>query len=185
MASIWSAIQQGLAGTGIFLAWSLCAALCLGGLLLSVLSFSGTWLILAAAGVATALTGPEQFPGWATLAGFLAVCASVDLIEWFAAGWGVRRRGGSSAASWMALLGSLGGMILGTIFIPIPILGGLVGMMTGSFSLVYWIENRRLKKAAHAKHIAFGAVMASMSVLLLKVIATSTLIVWLLAGLLF
>jgi uncharacterized protein len=185
MTAVWHAIQQGLAASGIFLAWTACVLLCLGGLLLSALSISGTWLVLGAAIGASFLTGPDQFPGWPTIVGFLAVCASVDIIEWFAASWGVRRRGGSHAAGWMALLGSLGGMILGSLLIPIPLIGGLIGMMVGSFSLVYWVEKRRLQQTEHAAHIATGAVLAGMSMLLLKVIATAGLILWLAAGLLF
>ncbi len=185
MTAFWHALHQGLAASGVFLAWTACVLLCLGGMLLAALSFSGTWLVLGAALIAAWLTGPDQFPGWITLAGFLAVCAGVDIIEWFAASWGVRRRGGSSAAGWMALLGSIGGMILGTLLIPIPIVGGLVGMMAGSFSLVYWVEKRRLQQSEHAAHIATGAVLASMSVLLLKVVATAGLILGLAAGLLF
>ena len=114
-----------------------------------------------------------------------AVCATVDIVEWFAASWGVRRRGGSAAAGWMALLGSLGGMVLGSLWIPIPLVGGLLGMMAGSFGLVYWTERRRLQKSAPAAHIAAGAVLAGMSMLLLKVGAASALILWLAAGLLF
>ena len=185
MTALWHAIQHGLAASGLFLAWTLCVFCCLGGLFLSAISFSGTWLVGIAALLAAALTGPDQFPGWPTLVGIFAICASVDILEWFAASWGVRRRGGSSAAGWMALLGSLGGMILGSLVIPVPIVGGLIGMMTGSFSLVYWTEKRRLLKSDHAAHIAFGAVLAGMSVLLLKVVATVGLILWLATGLLF
>jgi hypothetical protein len=83
----------------------------------------------------------------------------------------------------MALLGSLGGMILGGMVV--PILGSLVGMMAGSFALVYWTEKRRLKHTTHAAHIATGAVLAGISVLLLKVVATAGLVLWLAAGLLF
>ena len=185
MTAVWHAIQQGLAHTGVFLAWATCVLLCLGGLLLSALSISGTWLVGIAALIAAALTGPEQFPGWPTLIVIFAVCASVDIIDWFAASWGVRRRGGSAAAGWMALLGSLGGMVLGSVVIPVPFIGGLIGMMAGSFSLVYWVEKRRLQQVEHAAHIATGAVLAGMSMLLLKVVATAGLILWLAAGLLF
>jgi len=183
MSSIWSAIQSGLSHTGLFLAWAFCVILCLSGLLISALSISGTWLIWVAAIIAALLTGAGQFPGWITLCGMLAICIGVELFEWGAASWGVRRRGGSTAAGWMALLGSIGGMILGNMLF--PIIGGLLGMMIGSFTLVYWVEKRRLQEAEHASHIATGAVLASMSVLLVKVLATMTLILWLLAGLLF
>lgn len=111
-----------------------------------------------------------------------ACCAAVEVFEWFAAAWGVRRRGGSRAAGWLALLGTLAGAILGGMVV--PILGSLVGMMIGSFALVYWAEKRRLEKKEHAAHIATGAVLAAMSVLMVKVLATSALILWLVAGLL-
>ena len=185
MTAVWNTLHHALAASGIFLAWTACALLCLGGLFLSALSISGTWLIAAAALLAAALTGPEQFPAWPTLLGMLALCTTIDILEWFAASWGVRRRGGSTAAGWMALLGSLGGMILGSLLIPIPLIGGILGMMAGSFSLVYWVEKRRLQKTEHAAHIATGAVLAGMAMLLLKVLASASLILWLAIGLFF
>ena len=182
MTAVWHALQQGLAHTGLFLAWTGCVLLCLGGLLLAVFSISGTWLVGIAALLAAALTGPDQFPAWPSLLGMFAVCAAVDIIEWFAASWGVRRRGGSAAAGWMALLGSLGGAILGGMVV--PVLGSLVGMLLGSFALVYVTERRRLQRADQAAHVARGAVLAGISVLLLKVVATASLVLWLAAGLL-
>ena len=182
MTAVWHAIQQGLAHMGVFLAWTGCVLLCLGGLVLAVFSISGTWLVGIAALLAAALTGPDQFPAWPVLLGMFAVCAAVDILEWFAASWGVRRRGGSAVAGWMALLGSLGGAILGGMVV--PILGSLVGMMVGSFALVYWVESRRLQQSDRAAHVARGAVLAGMSMLLLKVVATAGLILWLAVGVL-
>ncbi|NCA81694.1 MAG: DUF456 domain-containing protein [Opitutae bacterium] len=183
MSGLWATLLSWLSGAGVFFAWTACVLLCLGGLVLAVFSISGTWLVLGAAIGAALLTGPGEFPGWPALLGMFAVCAAVDLLEWFAASWGVRRRGGSRSAGWMALLGSLGGMILGGMVV--PILGSLVGMMIGSFALVYWTENRRLKQSDHAAHIATGAVLANMSMLLLKVFTTAGLVLGLAAGLLF
>ena len=182
MSGLAAALLHGLAATGVFLAWTACALLCLGGLLLSVFSLSGTWLVLGAALAAAALTGPDAFPAWPTLAGMGALCAAIDLIEWFATSWGVRRRGGSAAAGWMALLGSLGGAIHGGMVV--PVLGSLVGMMLGSFALVFLAERRRLQRADQAAHVARGAVLAGISVLLLKILATAALVLWLAAGLL-
>lgn len=182
MSEIGQVLLHGLAVAGVVLAWLACALLCLGGLALSAFSISGTWLVLLAAGGAALLTGPGEFPGWPTLLGMLAACATVDILEWFAASWGVRRRGGSAAAGWVAILGSLLGAILGGMIV--PVLGSLVGMLAGSFALVYWIEKRRLRQMEAAAHIATGAVLAGMSMLLLKVVATAGLILWLTAGLL-
>ena len=182
MSEIWGTLLQGLSVAGVFLAWTACALLCLGGLVLSVFSISGTWLVLGAAIGAALLTGPGEFPGWPALLAFGVVCAAVDVVEWFAASWGVRRRGGSAAAGWFALLGSLAGAILGGM--AFPVLGSLVGMMLGSFALVYLAERRRLKKTSPAAHIARGAVLAGISVLFLKVAATAGLVLGLAAGLL-
>ena len=165
MSEIGPMLLHGLSVAGVGLAWTACAVLCLAGLALAVFSISGTWLVWVAAIGAALLTGPDQFPGWPTLLVFFAVCAAVDVIEWFAASWGVRRRGGSAAAGWMALLGSLGGAILGGMVV--PILGSLVGMMVGSFALVYWIEKRRQQKTDRAAHIAAGAVLAAIPMLAL------------------
>jgi len=182
MSEFGGAVLHGLSVAGVFLAWAACALLCLGGLVLSVFSISGTWLVLGAALGAAFLSGPGEFPGWPALLAFGAVCAAVDVIEWFAAGWGVRRRGGSAAAGWMALLGSLGGAILGGMIV--PVLGSLVGMLLGSFALVYATERRRLRRADRAAHVARGAVLAGISVLFLKVVATAGLVLSLAAGLL-
>ena len=182
MSEIGATLLQWMSVAGVFLAWTACALLCLGGLILAVFSISGTWLVLGAAIGAAFLTGPGEFPGGPALLAFGAVCAAVDVIEWFAAAWGVRRRGGSAAAGWMALLGSLAGAILGGMVV--PVLGSLVGMMLGSFALVYVTERRRLKRNAPAAHIARGAVLAGISVLLLKVVATASLVLWLALGLL-
>ena len=182
MSEIGAALMHGVSVAGVFLAWTACALLCLGGLILAVFSISGTWLVLGAAIGAALLTGPGEFPGGPALLAFGAVCAAVDIIEWFAAAWGVRRRGGSAAAGWMALLGSLAGAILGGMVV--PVLGSLVGMLLGSFALVYVTERRRLRRADRAAHIAKGAVLAGISVLLLKIVATAGLVLWLAAGLL-
>lgn len=182
MSEIGATLLQWMSVAGVFLAWTACALLCLGGLILAVFSISGTWLVLGAAIGAAFLTGPGEFPGWAALLAFGAVCAAVDVVEWFAASWGVRRRGGSTAAGWFALLGSLGGAILGGMVV--PVLGSLVGMLLGSFTLVYLAERRRLQRADRAAHVARGAVLAGISVLLLKVVATAALVLWLAAGLL-
>ena len=182
MSEIGPALLHALSVAGVFLAWAACALLCLGGLVLAVFSISGTWLVLGAAIGAALLTGPGEFPGWPALLVFGAVCAAVDIIEWFAAAWGVRRRGGSAAAGWFALLGSLAGAILGGMVV--PVLGSLVGMMLGSFALVFLAERRRLQRADQAAHIATGAVLAGISVLLLKIVATAGLVIALAAGIL-
>lgn len=153
--------------------------LCAGGLLLSALSLSGTWLVLAATALAAWTSGPE-FPGVATIALFAVLCLAVEAAEWLAGAWGVQRRGGSKLAGFMALLGGLAGMLLGSLLV--PVLGALPGALAGSFALAYIVERRRLQRHEHALHIATGAVLAHIAVVLVKVTATIGMITALFVG---
>jgi uncharacterized protein YqgC (DUF456 family) len=156
--------------------------LCLCGLVLSALTFSGTWLVFAATVLAAWLRAPH-FPGLATILIFLVLCVSIEIAEWLAGAWGVQRRGGSMLAGLAALVGGLIGLLLGTL-IPVFILGPLLGMFAGSFGLAYLVERSRLKRHDAALHIATGAILARAAMLMVKVTATLGMIVILLLGML-
>ncbi len=158
----------------------LIAVLCLLGFILSCLSLSGTWLVLAATGLATWFYWPE-FPSIGTLVLFLVLCIAVELLEAFATVWGVQKRGGSKASGWAALGGGFLGMLLGG-FIPVPILGSLIGMLLGSFGCAFWVEHTKMKNLDHATHVATGAVLARLGVIFLKVGVTLTMIIILALG---
>ncbi len=165
--------------TGAFFVYALAALICLGGLAISCLSLSGTWLVLAATGLLAWLHWPG-FPGIGTLVAFLLLCIGVEILEAFAGLWGVQKRGGSKAAGWAALVGGIIGMVLGgAIF---PVVGNLLGMLAGSFGLAFWAEHARMKKADHAAHVAFGAVIARLGVIFLKVGITLAMIITLIIG---
>lgn len=155
--------------------------LCAAGMVLSCLSISGTWLVVAAALLAAALSG-SAFPGWGTLVLFVLLAVAVEVLENVAGFWGVKRRGGSGLAGFMALAGGLLGLVLGT-WIPVPVVGSLLGMLAGSFALVFAVERHRLQKDRPAAHVAWGAVMARVSVIFLKVGVTLGMIIWLAFGL--
>ncbi|MDF7809040.1 DUF456 domain-containing protein [Pontiellaceae bacterium B12219] len=151
---------------GSFGIYSAAALLCLVGFILSCLSLSGTWLVLAATGLVAWSRRPE-FPGIGTLILFIVLCIGVEVIEAFAGAWGVQKRGGSKAAGWAALIGGFLGIFLGG-FIPIPIIGNLLGMLLGSFGCAFLVEQNRMKKTDHAIHVATGAVIARLGVIFLK-----------------
>lgn len=161
--------------------YALIACLCLGGLVLAMLSISGTWAVLLAALCARLLPGGTPI-GWGLILGFAVVAAAVEVVEWVAGAWGVQRRGGSRAAGLAAVVGGLAGLVLGS-FIPVPIVGSLIGMTLGSFALVYAVERRRLKHAGQAAYIAWGAVVSRVAVLVLKLVVTLGMVAWLTAEL--
>ena len=168
---------QALGSAGIY---SGAGLLCLVGFILSCLSLSGTWLILAATGLIAWARWPE-FPNIGTLIIFLTICISVEVIEAMAGTWGIQKRGGSKAAGWAALGGGFIGMILGG-FIPIPVIGNLIGMVAGSFGCAFLVEHAKMKNANRAAHIATGAVLARLAVIFLKIGITLAMIFTLIAG---
>ena len=165
---------------GLFGIYSLAGLLCLVGFVLSCLSLSGTWLVLAATGLVAWARGSE-FPGIGTLVVFLLLCIGVEILEAFAAAWGVQKRGGSKAAGWAALGGGFLGMILGG-FLPVPVVGNLLGMIAGSFGCAFLAEHAKMKKSDHAAHVATGAVLARLAVVFLKVAITLAMTATLIIG---
>jgi len=155
--------------------------LCLVGTIMSCIALSGTWVIALAAAIAALLPG-EKMPGWGLVGVFVLTSAVVEGIEFLAGYWGVRRREGSRLASFVALVGGLVGMVVGTL-IPIPFFGPVIGMIALSFVLVYAVERHRLQEATKAAHIATGAVVSRVAVILLKVGTTLGMSTWLLVHL--
>ena len=160
--------------------YSLAGLLCFVGFILSCLSLSGTWLVLVASGLVAWARWPG-FPGIGTLVAFLLLCIGVEVAEALAGAWGVQRRGGSKAAGWAALGGGFVGMILGS-FIPVPVIGNLIGMIAGSFGCAFLVEHARMKKAEHAAHVATGAVLARLGVIFIKLGITLAMTFTLITG---
>ena len=174
-------IQAALAAIGQGAGWFGVAACCLLGLILSAVGISGTWLVVFAAALSVYLAD-SGFPTWGVVIAMAVVAAVVEVVEWTAGHWGVKRRGGSGWAGVAAMVGGLMGALLG-LFIPVPLIGSFIGMLAGSFGLAYWVELRRLRDSAPAAHIATGAVLACIAVVLLKITVTLALTAWLALGL--
>lgn len=155
--------------------------LCAGGILLSCLSISGTWLVVAAVALLT-FTLDSTFPGIWTLVVFTSISLTVEVLE-FSAGWlGVTKRGGSKFAGFMAVIGGFLGMALGTAVLP-PVAGSLIGMLAGSFMMAFLVEKERLKRSDKAADIAWGAVISRIAVIILKVCVTLGMTIVLATGL--
>lgn len=154
--------------------------LCLVGVGLSFLSFSGTWLVTLACLLAYFLgqMGNVSAPGLAAVIVFLVIAILIEGVEALASAWGVKRRGGSWLAGFAALIGGFLGLFFGSL-IPIFIVGNVIGVLVGSFGLAFLAEYYRLKKSSHAAHIAIGAVLARIFMILVKGITTTVMAVWL------
>jgi uncharacterized protein YqgC (DUF456 family) len=169
---------QSMSALGIY---TLAGLLCFIGFTLSCLSLSGTWAVLASAGLLVWLRRPD-YPGPGTLILFLLICIGVEVAEAFAASWGVQKRGGSKATGWAALAGGFLGMLLGGMLIPLPVIGNLIGMAAGSFICAFLTEHAGIRKSSHAAHVAAGAVLARLGIIFLKVGITLAMILILAIG---
>jgi len=141
-------------------------ASCLAGILVSCLSFTGTWVISAAAVLAAWLSGPG-FPGWVTVGVLLVFSGLTELIEFLAGHWGVTGRGGSRTAGVAAVAGGLLGMFLGSLLV--PVIGPILGTFIGSFGLSYLAERARMRTHREAASVARGALVARGAVIVFKV----------------
>jgi len=155
---------QTIGSVGVY---SLSGLLCLLAFLLSCLSLSGTWVVFGVAGLLAWRRWPE-FPGIGTLLLFLILCIAVEVAEALAGAWGVKKRGGSKAAGWAAIVGGFLGLLFGGL-IPVPVIGNLLGMLIGSFSLAFAVEHAKIKQTEQAVQVATGAVIARLAVIFLKV----------------
>ncbi|MBU0679103.1 MAG: DUF456 domain-containing protein [Verrucomicrobia bacterium] len=164
-----------LQGGGILLLHAVIILLCLGGIVLSCLSISGTWLVAVGALLGLFIVH-DGSPGPWTVVVFLLISVLVEVVEALASAWGVKRQGGSNLAGFAALAGGLVGMIVGT---PVPVIGSLIGMLIGSFLCAYLVERHWLKKKEHAVKVAWGAVVARLLTVLVKVVATMGMTVYL------
>lgn len=178
---MWAALVAASHTAGVAAGWLAVALLCVVGVVLGAVGMSGMWLVVAASALAAWLSS-SGFPTGIEIAVFIAISLAVDLAEWGAGHWGVRRRGGSRLAGLAAAVGGVLGALLG-FFIPIPLVGNLLGMMAGSFTCAYLVERHRLRQSAPAANIAVGAVLACLAVLFLKVSVTLGMSLWLWIGL--
>jgi uncharacterized protein YqgC (DUF456 family) len=108
------------------------------GWFLLLLLMPGLFLMTAAS-AAYALLTRGHYISWRALLVLLALSLAAELIELFLGKAVIRRAGGGSAALTGATIGGIAGGIFLT-FIPIPILGTLVGVCLGTFIGAFAVE---------------------------------------------
>lgn len=100
------------------------------GVLLTLLTLPGVWVLLAVALGVQLLWLPEIFSWW-TFGACVVIAALGEVGETVATGVGAARGGASRAGVVGAIVGTLFGALFGT-FIPVPIVGTLVGAALGA-----------------------------------------------------
>jgi uncharacterized protein len=102
------------------------------GVVLTLLTLPGVWVILIVALFVQLLWGDPQVFSWWTLGAALLVALLGEAIELASSALGATRAGGGASGAIGSIVGSLVGAILGSIFIPVPIVGTVVGGVLGA-----------------------------------------------------
>jgi uncharacterized protein YqgC (DUF456 family) len=104
----------------------------LAGLALLVVNMPGLWLMVLAAGAYAVLSKPPLTVHRLKVVLILAGMALVaEVIDFFAAGAGAKRAGGTRRGLWGAIIGGIAGAILGSFVLPVVLT--LVGVCIGTF----------------------------------------------------
>ena len=113
-----------------FLSLIILAVALLGGLLMVPSGLPGLWVMLAAA-IIYWIVIPAGGIGMVTVLTAATIVIVAEVLEYTIAGRYTRKYGGSSRASWGAIMGGLVGAVVG---VPIPIIGSLAGAFVGAFA---------------------------------------------------
>lgn len=103
---------------------------CLLGVLLTLITLPGTWVMLLLA-LACWAWRPELFT-WHPLVAALVLAILAEVAEFLGSAVGASRAGGTRSGVIGAVGGAFIGLILGSIFLPIPIVGSIVGAVVGA-----------------------------------------------------
>lgn len=153
----------------LVLGWVALALAILAGLVLDLVGLFGNWVILVALGIFWAVSGFEHF-GWLGLGLMLGLAVLGEVIETLAAGMGAAKFGGNRGAVISALLGCIGGAIVGTPLF--PLVGTVLGACVGAFGAAFAHELLLMRKdASSAAWTGFGAALGKVGGMLAKLIA--------------
>ena len=144
------------------------------GVLAPLVGLPGTVLILADGLVLSACTHWQK-PHWWVLLVLLLIALLAETSDNFLSLIATRYGGGSGRTGLMAMLGGVGGALVGSWFSPllgtIGVLGGVVGFFLGvvlvplalaflgGYLAAYWYERRQGKEHAEARRAGLGALI--------------------------
>lgn len=165
----------GYLGTGVFV------LVLLAGALSTLLGIPGTFIIVAAAVVYSAVRHWEA-PTWPILVLLLALSVIAEVSDNLVSAAGVKKLGGSPKGMLWALVGGLvGAFALGAVLgPPLGLLGAvlapIVGGVTGGFVGGYWYELRQGRPKEEAQRAGLGAVLGRLAGVMGKTIIAAVMV---------
>jgi uncharacterized protein len=151
------------------------------GLLLVPVGLPGLWIMLGAT-FAYWIARPDGSVGLVTVMAVAALVVVAEVLEFAVAGRYARRFGGSSRASWGAIVGGLVGAVVG---VPVPVLGSMLGAFAGAFAGALLAElSVRADARGNPVRVATGALVGRVVAAGLKVGFGVAIAVWVSAAVL-
>lgn len=155
------------------------------GWVLSLAGISGTWIILFA-GIGLDVFHDWGWDCWISTIIFAIACAGAEIIEFLSGLFGAKAFGGSKYSQIGAFLGTLGGGLVGSFAIPLPIIGTIIGVIVGGFvgALIGEVHYRKkhfdettegLKTGMKA---GVGAMIARLFSIVVKATLSTLMIAW-------
>ena len=137
------------------------------------LGLPGTWVMIAAA-VAYSLLVPSSI-GWVSLVAIALLALVAEVLEFTLGASYTKKYGGSSRASWGAIVGGLIGAFVG---VPVPIVGPVIGGFMGAFAGALAAEFSRGTSAEASATVAKGAVIGRGVAAAMKVAVGLVIAAW-------
>jgi uncharacterized protein YqgC (DUF456 family) len=136
-----------------------------GGLVLVPLGLPGLWVMVGAILAYGWLTDFRSL-SVALIAIVLALALVGEIIESWLGFRFAKRYGGSSRSGWGALIGGVGGAIIG---VPIPVIGSVIGAFLGSFIGAALFEYSASRQLGVATRAGWGSVVGRAAAAAVKI----------------
>lgn len=133
------------------------------GVLLTLVLLPGMWLAVLVA-IAGQFVTHEPLMSWWTIGAAAFIAGLGEIVETFASAAGAKRFGASKAGMTAAVVGSFAGALGGTILIPIPVVGTLIGALLGAGLSTVVVERGTTEKTWKQSAAAGGGAAAGKAV---------------------
>jgi uncharacterized protein len=133
----------------------------------------GLWLMIVSALIHALLYAGSI--GWGTLIGVTVLAIVAEVLEFTLAGKYTKKYGGSSRATWGAIIGGFVGAVVG---VPVPVIGSIIGAFVGTFAGALIAELSRGTTSRDAARAAKGALVGRVVAAAMKMAFGIAIAVW-------
>lgn len=117
----------------------------------------GNWLMVITTGLFAWWQWDQGIFSIYTLIAIALLATIGEIIEFLGGMHGARKAGASKRAAIGAIFGAIAGAMIGTVWIPIPVLGTLLGCCAGAAAVTCGIELMLIKNMDHSIRSGLGA----------------------------